>query len=275
MPLRHYYHLYCGGPEHWWKPIIEEHAAALASAHAQWDITLGLTGVVGPPPAWDGTCAWLTQHLPPSTTIITQQTGYEQLTLNALHRWAQTAPPDAPVLFTHAKGVTYHPGDPIPHAWRRNMTRHLIGDWPLCVTKIITGYDAVGCHWLTPQTDGARAPAPHFSGGFWWARADYIATLPPVSYTNRWDTEFWIGLNNPRVYDLDPGWPETLAAQRMLPLATMRENHIDSLTHLVEYHCTRCGQPFTLRQGDPEPDEEIRHCWDCIDEIFGRPKRSR
>lgn len=36
----------------------------------------------------------------------------------------------------------------------------------------------------------------------------------------------------------------------------------------VYYTCRRCGNSFMLKQGDPSPDEDVRHCWDCIDEIL-------
>ena len=36
----------------------------------------------------------------------------------------------------------------------------------------------------------------------------------------------------------------------------------------VLYLCLRCGNYFTVFQGDPEPDEDITICWDCVDALF-------
>ena len=38
----------------------------------------------------------------------------------------------------------------------------------------------------------------------------------------------------------------------------------------VKYTCRRCGNEFTVMQGDPEPDEDISLCWDCIDLLLDK-----
>jgi hypothetical protein len=57
-----------------------------------------------------------------------------------------------------------------------------------------------------------------FGGNFWWANANYLRTLPPLRYKDRFDAETWIGLGNPLVHDLLPGWPS-------IPLCTEVQQH--------------------------------------------------
>lgn len=45
----------------------------------------------------------------------------------------------------------------------------------------------------------------------------------------------------------------------------------DPARHEVPYACSRCGLSFILVQYDPEPDEDITLCWDCIDALLDGP----
>lgn len=40
------------------------------------------------------------------------------------------------------------------------------------------------------------------------------------------------------------------------------------MRYKVWYRCCECGNDFFLMQGDDEPDEDVCHCWDCIDKAF-------
>ena len=82
------------------------------------------------------------------------------------------------------------------------MTRHVITGWRDCL-DLLGQVDAVGCHWLPPQ-DGLW---PFFGGNFWWATAAYLRQLPELDWTTRWRAEDWIGIGQPKVHDLLPGWP--------------------------------------------------------------------
>lgn len=44
------------------------------------------------------------------------------------------------------------------------------------------------------------------------------------------------------------------------------------LTFKVWYRCHDCGKDFFLMQGDPEPDDDVCLCWDCIDIIIRRDR---
>ena len=91
------------------------------------------------------------------------------------------------------------------------MTRCVVSDWQGYVA-LLSDFDAVGCHWLT--RDGVPGfgqefleGTPFFGGNFWMARGYYLRTLPEPSTRSRFDAERWIGLGDPRVLDLNPGWP--------------------------------------------------------------------
>jgi hypothetical protein len=205
-PLRHFYHLYCGGS---WEEIACTHFAALQDSGAEWEVTAGL---VGTPQAREQARAFLSGWRP-GTTFTETEDGWEHMTLRALQAWAVAADPADPVLYAHAKGT--RDGSLINMAWRESMTIDVVGGWRGCVQAIRDGADAAGPHWLDPaalpnmrfasQANGGST-TPYFGGNFWWARAGYLARLPEPGGT-RWDAERWIGLGSPAVRDLRPGWP--------------------------------------------------------------------
>lgn len=45
----------------------------------------------------------------------------------------------------------------------------------------------------------------------------------------------------------------------------------DGVFH-VRYTCHACDAEFRLRQGDPEPDEEVTLCGDCLNVIFNNSR---
>lgn len=198
--VKHFYHCYCAGD---WQAIAAEHVEALSAA--RWDVTVGL---VGPPGSRATARAWWLSQIP--CDFVEADSGWEQVTLCALRRWALDADPAAPVLYAHGKGTTHRNNDGLHGAvWRRSMTRLLITNWQECLA-LLESSDAVGCHWLTPATEWPpfAIESPFFGGNFWWANAGYVATLPPPGNTNRYEAEQWIGLGGPKVADLRPGIPD-------------------------------------------------------------------
>lgn len=133
--------------------------------------------------------------------------GFEMVTIHALHEWAKEANPDTPVYYSHSKGAFNDTA--ANHRWRQQMDDALGACWDLCVDSL-KKYDAVGLHWLTsedyPQHIDPKRPM--FGGNFWWAKAGYLAGLPPVGYRTRWEAEGWMGQGFPKVLDLKPGWPD-------------------------------------------------------------------
>lgn len=123
---------------------------------------------------------------------------FEFPTLQELHRTALEFPHDH-YLYIHTKGAS-QPGRRRKHreTWRRYMAYFVISRWQECVS-LLANYNAVGTDWL----DSAKWHTRHFAGNFWWARGDYLATLPiPQKSLGenqkgvRYGAELWIGLGD-------------------------------------------------------------------------------
>jgi hypothetical protein len=109
-------------------------------------------------------------------------------------------------LYMHTKGVTRINHKDEIHSqglysyknvnnWRNLMEHFCIEKWRDCILRI-PNYDLVGCNYI-PNNVLPGIPA-HYSGGFWWAKSDFIKKLPnPNDFINdkidRFQAEFWIG----------------------------------------------------------------------------------
>lgn len=169
------------------------------------EIHLGINGT-------DGDALLAGCFSPPRSVLHVHGSGArtEIPTLNLLREWLPSHP-DWHALYHHAKGVT-HPRDEFYARWRQRMENACVWNWQRCVTDLEKGYEAVGCHWLTPQQFPGTVTSPFFGGTFWWARSEYLAQLPPLpepTWANRYEAESWIGRRRPypRVMDYYPGWP--------------------------------------------------------------------
>lgn len=196
---RHYYHCYAAGA---WERPAAEHVAALAGAGLHTDMTIGLIGAPGERgKARDIIGAALADAgLPAPERWVEADTGWEQVTLQQIHFDVHRIPGAFPALYAHTKGA--HNDTPVNRAWRRAMTRELVGGWRHCTSLLNEGHDTAGCHWVS-------AGGPSFYGGnFWWATASYLRTLPPPDRENRWRAETWVSsASSPHAADLKPGWP--------------------------------------------------------------------
>lgn len=131
-------------------------------------------------------------------------------TQNIIERWLP-GHADWYVLYHHTKGVT-HPGQELYDRWRWRMEYNCVVQWRRCVEDLQRGYEACGCHWLTPERFPAAVTSPFFGGTFWWAKARYLMQLPRLpeaKWENRFEAESWIGRRRPypMVMDYYPGWP--------------------------------------------------------------------
>lgn len=130
-------------------------------------------------------------------------------TLNILRQWSREHP-DTFVMYHHSKGVsTPNQAD----GWRRRMELVNVWGWVECVKALKSGNDCCGAHWLTPEKNPGVIASPFFGGTFFWARTNYINTLPALpeaKWENRYEAETWIGKSprRPRVVDFYPGWPK-------------------------------------------------------------------
>jgi hypothetical protein len=197
--LAHWYHVWCGGE---WRIPLTEHLGALMAAECEGPL---FWGAVGP----DGEIE-AAEELIGRPPVVRASEGFEQITLQAVHEYARTH--DGAIGYGHTKGA--HDNTDFRTQWRRSMTRHVVGNWRENLAAL-DEYDAVGCHWLTPEQfppwtgqnpefgDGLS----FFAGNYWIARCDYLRRLPECPTESRFQAERWIGMGEPNVFDLAPGWP--------------------------------------------------------------------
>ena len=122
----------------------------------------------------------------------------ETETLRALRDWCKSNP-DAYVLYFHTKGSsrkTQYTED-----WRKCMQYFNITNWRECYEALQDGYDLAGINWQRTTSMGYH---PHFSGGFFWAKASYINTLTDEALESgfRYDREFWVGTGDATVKNM-------------------------------------------------------------------------
>ena len=96
------------------------------------------------------------------------------------------------ILYLHTKGVGKEVNECIED-WVNYMSYFLINKWKTCINQLQLN-NTIG-------VDLRSEPTLHYSGNFWWARADYISTLPsPTEFkkypnplnSERHNQEFWI-----------------------------------------------------------------------------------
>jgi hypothetical protein len=216
--LRHFYHVYAGGD---YEDAVAGHGEAMRAAGL--DVAPEV-GIVGTPGAVEGAVARLAVHLPGFRVAATAEAGFEHVTLAVLHEAARRAAPGTPFFYAHTKGATSRGTRSV--VWRREMTDVCVGQWRDC-TRALAAVDAAGCRWI-----GERRI---FAGNFWWARAGYLASLPPP-YPGRQGAEDWIGTGQVRVADLLPGLPCT------------RQVRVRMLQHVSGGHLPPAGSVITVTE---------------------------
>lgn len=147
---------------------------------------------------------------------------FEGQTISQLYQYCLNN--DGYVFYFHNKGMSSY-STHIPTGlkdWRHYMQYFNIERWNDCVEKLDEGYDCCGVSWIKREdlagnipTEGKRYIGNHFSGNFWWARCDYIRTLPdPLKVeeyvhipslmdsfkTYRYAFEVWIGDERTKYY---------------------------------------------------------------------------
>lgn len=200
MNVAHFYHVWADG--HWHAPV-DEHLTALTESGFDGRIAIGIVGRMH-------NCVLPLREIErriKTPDFFVSDHGWEQRTLQHVHEFAQQH--DGAVMYAHTKGA--HDNTPFRAAWRRSMTLQVVKHWRENAELLEHhDLDVIGCHWLTEAefpgivTD---TPFPMFGGNFWIARCEYVRRLPPVSDDNRYAAEAWIGLGDPKVLDLVPGWP--------------------------------------------------------------------
>jgi len=126
----------------------------------------------------------------------------EFITLQLLEAHAFLTP-HGKFLYIHTKGITKYWNRSI-RDWRKYMTYFVVDNYAKC-SEVLESNDACG-------VDLVNEPARHFSGNFWWARGDYINSLPRITEISaedadailslRHNAEFWIGMGDGKLVSL-------------------------------------------------------------------------
>lgn len=133
-------------------------------------------------------------HIASTSRDVSQ---FERFTLIGLR--AHLAPTDV-FLYMHTKGLRHNPSGPLNvYWWSFYMQYFLLREHERCI-ELLQGYDVVGVDWNTAET--AYGVNPHFSGNFWWARADFYLRLSADIGGDYLDPEFYVGRGKPAAFSL-------------------------------------------------------------------------
>ena len=188
-PLTHFYHLYQAGN---WVEAVTEHTKALVDsglADELSEVRIGLVGTDALAPA----TVFLDHGIQP-VFVACAPFQWEQLTINKIREHVIRS--DDYVLYAHTKGSANE--SELNTAWRRSMTYYMVMCWREAVEHL-SDVETVGCHWIEEGN--------HWGGNFWWARSQYLRTLPKPSDLSRFFAESWMSANPPSRVDMNPGWP--------------------------------------------------------------------
>jgi glycosyltransferase involved in cell wall biosynthesis len=116
--------------------------------------------------------------------------------------------PDYKVLFLHAKGVTWHNTEfeNSTKCWREYLEYFVIDNWKTCLEHC-NSHDIVGTEYYQNaiQNDILVTDKPHYAGNFWWANANYVASLDKNYLYDaphgRFNCEFWVATNFPNAFN--------------------------------------------------------------------------
>lgn len=125
----------------------------------------------------------------PNLSVVRNPNTYELPTLERLIADARSEPPFY-ALYLHTKGVTHTAWNDSLQDWLDYMLYFAIERADDCIAALAQ-HDSCG-------VDLKAAPYRHYSGNFWWARSDWINTLPhPLAvpsapFGDRHKCEFWV-----------------------------------------------------------------------------------
>ena len=98
---------------------------------------------------------------------------YEFPTIGVLQKDCRKAEEPFFCLYVHFKG-SFNMAES-QEVWRRAMIRFCIDSWQECVEKLELGYATAGAIGATENIGKV-----YHSGNYWWARSEYIASLPAI-----------------------------------------------------------------------------------------------
>lgn len=189
-----WYHVYCAN--HWYD-VVAESLMAIKRAEIPGTVRVQLVGSL------------LDEfHFRELATIIGVDCDVMRSSVNKFEYpairdiWQCSQNQDGPACYMHSKGVT-NPS-PVFTKWRWMMTDKILHEWKDRVEDL-KSYDAVGCCLCT------RWKNHEFAGNFWWARHEWIRSLPePIITHDRMYYEDWL-------LSVSPVRAKTLIAQNSEP----------------------------------------------------------
>lgn len=190
--INHFYHIYADGS---WQEPVEEHINALKKHGLADELNGFFIGLVGSEENRNSVIEKMKEYEIDFSVVSEAESGWEQVTMNKLYEFAQGN--DGLIFYAHTKGA--HDPSPINIAWRKSMCYFNVVMWKNTKAYFsIMDVDTIGCHWCNNAFWG---------GTYWWARAEYIRNLGYPKTEDRWKAEEWIGSGQPKIVDLNPGWP--------------------------------------------------------------------
>jgi hypothetical protein len=190
--IAHFYHVFADGD---WQSAAVEHVGRLAASGLLRELDGMYLGVVGSAAARAEVA-----HRLPGVIVAEAESGWEQVTLEALRRFVEDF--DGYVFYAHTKGAWSQ--TPLAVRWRELMTAHTVDAWEKCV-RSLEAAEVVGPFWFRSRDPEHALHEHFFAGNFWWARSEYLASLGPVRTSSRFDAEGWVGLGRPSAVDLTAG----------------------------------------------------------------------
>ena len=127
---------------------------------------------------------------------LTNTTQYERFTLLGIRAYLQ---PGDTFLYMHSKGLRYKPSDQNMYDWSFYMMYFLVKRYPLCLRLLSKDFDICGVDFISTLWKlDTKVDAPHFSGNFFWATAEYYLSLPNYIGEGYLDPELYVSSGSPR-----------------------------------------------------------------------------
>lgn len=197
--IEHWYHVYADG--NWHEPVCDHYQSLIES---DMDGCLHISAVGSP-----AGCAEIEDFFGTKRDdefdfefYESRNDHWEQTTLNLLR--GDLVPDylddDDIVFYAHSKGSAH--ASTWNTTWRNTMRHFAFTHWREMTAPLLANQADVSSIWWISE---AYNPRPHPQGNYWFARVDYLRTLPPPSLEDRFGAEWWVGQNRPRVYDPYPG----------------------------------------------------------------------
>ena len=189
--LVHFYHIFADGT---FEVPVTHHVKTLKESGLLAELDSVRVGIVGSEENRSLVLELLEELDIPFTVSATAATGWEQVTLRKLHRFAKEE--DAKILYAHTKGA--YSQTRLARDWRVSMTYDTVTRWEECVAALDI-VEAAGAFWLESNDPEHDEHHYFFAGNFWWARTDYLRRLPALKNKTRFQAEGWVGLRSPSV----------------------------------------------------------------------------